>query len=158
MPTPSPNIWHNYFTDIVKEDYSLMETENDPAGYGVHAEVQNSLSGIHFNRQNPCVGTCVPGSSSSSTTGYSHQEAPIDPGYRQVPIAAMLPSTMRTHVEAFKNRDFADREMSSSTIRLPYIVKEVSMHLTESAVAQGLFSASQKASAHQANMLSLIHI
>ncbi|MCB9030340.1 MAG: hypothetical protein H6619_04750 [Deltaproteobacteria bacterium] len=73
------------------------------------------------------------------------------PGERQLPVEAFLPPTMRTHSDLLNSRHMSN--LIQNNLNSEGVVQNVTLFLTESAVAQGVSNTQANAFSHQTNML-----
>ncbi|MDZ4785184.1 MAG: hypothetical protein SGJ02_03805 [bacterium] len=125
-----------YYRDIINGDFqdSLMDPANEFSGFSITDNIQNNIAAIHLNSGNPCTGD------SCSASG---NEGAIVPGSRGVPLQALIPGSMKAEADYLWSTDAVN--MSQDNLNSPQVVRDVSLFLAESAVAQGEANARAKA-------------
>ncbi len=126
-----------YYRDIINGDFqdSLIDPENEFSGFSITDNIQNNIAAIHLNSNNPCTG--------SPTCNSPFAETQIVPGSRGIPLQALIPGSMKAESDYLWNTDAVN--MSQDNLSSPQVVRDVSLFLAESAVAQGEANARMKA-------------
>jgi hypothetical protein len=116
----------------------LDDNPSDPKseffGYTHTDDLSSSTATIHLNPKNLCSG----GSCSLLEGGFAS-------GAKTVPLAALMPGSMKGHSSYLWNQNLTS--MSQANLNSPGVVWNVSMFLAEPAVAQGQHNAAMLAAA-----------